>query len=221
MWGLETIKHINAERKEEIESGNVDHEHAVPLLIEEDGELPEGSAGIPFIGDYRDPEWAVVPDHEALFVDTSGFGNDSEPALSQSQFLAKLEAGYGYALIEHGQFQGYVQKFYRIDANASESIQNLRRDDRDGGGGEGKVPVHAWPGGYTLTYITKDCAVLCGECANGKNGSEVLNASLENSDPQWFLEGVQTYDEGPTIQCDHCNADIESSYGDPDAPDED
>ena len=214
MYGLETIKAINAERKEEIESGNVDYDQATPLLIKDTGELPEGR-GIPFIGDYRDPEWAEVPDHEALFVDISGFGRNNEPALSQEQFLAKLEAGYGYALIEHGQFQGYVQKFYRISANASAEIEKLRRDS------SGEVPAFAWPGGYPIVYYTKDNGTLCPDCANGRNGSEVLNADLEDSDPSWFLEAGRTYDEGPTIQCEHCNADIESSYGDPDEPDED
>jgi len=57
---------------------------------------------------------------------------------------------------------------------------------------------------------------------NGEDGSEVGSDDVVyddgTSDPQWTVIAAGTYDEGPVIQCDHCNADIESSYGDPDAP---
>lgn len=43
--------------------------------------------------------------------DTSGVGEDDEPALSSRQLVEKLRSGYGYALTELGQFQGYVQEY--------------------------------------------------------------------------------------------------------------
>lgn len=64
---------------------------------------------IPFLADYVPKGWVKEPDE--FFVDTSGFGRDDEPALSHRQFalrLALLPPGWGVAMTEQGQFQGYV-----------------------------------------------------------------------------------------------------------------
>lgn len=66
----------------------------------------------PFIGSHRPKGWKLV---KRLFVDTSGFGTDNEPALSVTRLAAALEAGYGYALVESGQFQGYLGVFRKIN----------------------------------------------------------------------------------------------------------
>ena len=55
---------------------------------------------------------------------------------------------------------------------------------------------------------------MCPNCANGEHGSE---ASEDSEDPQWKLIGADVHWEGAPIQCDHCGADIESAYGDPEA----
>ncbi len=81
----------------------------------------------------------------------------------------------------------------------------------------GKLPAYAWPGGYPIIYSTSDGAWLCPACANGENGSDANEAS---DDPQWRLIACDVHWEGPDLQCEHCNADIESAYGDPDADDE-
>jgi hypothetical protein len=81
---------------------------------------------------------------------------------------------------------------------------------------DGSLPAFAWPGGYQIIYVTADNAVLCPACANGKNGSD---ASETSDDPQWKLVACDLYQEGPVIQCEHCQADIASDYGDPDEPD--
>lgn len=65
-------------------------------------------------------------------------------------------------------------------------------------------PPYAWPGGYTITYFTDDGSTLCAACAR--------EAVLANGE----TVSADTYDEGPTVQCDGCNAVLESSYGDPD-----
>lgn len=63
----------------------------------------------PFVGNRRYRSWKVV---ETFFVDSSGMGSESELALTARRFITeKLEAGFGYALIEVGQFQVYVGKF--------------------------------------------------------------------------------------------------------------
>lgn len=77
-------------------------------------------------------------------------------------------------------------------------------------------------GSYTILYQCADGGELCAACVNGENGSEVGSDDAVyddgTSDPQWTVVSAGPYYEGPVIQCDHCNADIESSYGDPDAP---
>ena len=74
---------------------------------------------------------------------------------------------------------------------------------------DGSLQAYAWPGGYPIYYMTID-AVLCPDCANGGNGSD---ASETNEDPQWRLVGYAVHYEGAPLQCEHCNAQIESAYG--------
>jgi hypothetical protein len=65
----------------------------------------------PFIGRYIPKGWHLI--HE-YFVDSSGFGEQGEAALTVSQFIAKLTPGHGYALREVGQFQVYVGEYVRL-----------------------------------------------------------------------------------------------------------
>jgi hypothetical protein len=66
----------------------------------------------------------------------------------------------------------------------------------------------AWPGGYTVEYVTPAGTVLCADCAR----SEVLdNRGTVYAD---------IYYEGPAEYCADCNREIESTYGDPDAEEE-
>ena len=60
---------------------------------------------------------------------------------------------------------------------------------------------YAWPGGYTVIFMNDMGDVLCADCAKRDfitNGTDIT---------------AGTYDEGPTMYCDECNAEIESSYG--------
>ena len=120
MMDLQTMR----EREDEAAAGAKDQE-LEPAEAEEgilnlwkEGKVPTPIEGIPFLGDYVPPGWEEVPfDDPAqprLFVDTSGFGGDGEPALTQDQFFKRLEAGYGYAIVEAGQFQAYVARFKRV-----------------------------------------------------------------------------------------------------------
>jgi hypothetical protein len=75
---------------------------------------------------------------------------------------------------------------------------------------DGTLPAYGWPGGYPIFYVTADGGVLCPECGNGRNGSE---ASENTDDAQWRLVGGDVHWEGEPLQCEHCNASIESAYG--------
>jgi hypothetical protein len=65
----------------------------------------------PFIGDYTPKGWEKVDEH---FVDSSGFGGPTEPALTQQSFYRRLQAGHGYAITEAGQFQVYIGEFRKV-----------------------------------------------------------------------------------------------------------
>lgn len=80
---------------------------------------------------------------------------------------------------------------------------------------KGEFPAFAWPGGYPIAYTTADAGTLCAGCANGQNGSEASTDTDAPSD--WRLVSGDVHWEGPPLTCDHCAAEIESAYGDPDA----
>lgn len=72
-----------------------------------------------------------------------------------------------------------------------------------------ELAAYAWPGGYPIIYITKGGSWLCADCATKEIRAWMYN---ESDDPPTEYD---TYLEGPVMQCDDCNADIESAYGDP------
>jgi hypothetical protein len=66
---------------------------------------------------------------------------------------------------------------------------------------------YAFPGGYPIYYLAKDCGVLCPECAGLP---ECAQASPDDS--QWYLIGAECNYENPALSCDHCGKRIESAY---------
>lgn len=69
---------------------------------------------IPFLADYLPTGWKVVNVDEDYFVDISGFGSPGEPAMTMqalARLIASKPADHGWALVEHGQFQGYVREY--------------------------------------------------------------------------------------------------------------
>jgi hypothetical protein len=86
------------------------------------------------------------------------------------------------------------------------SIEKMRKLQVDNGG---ELPAFTFPGAYPLYYLDSDNSVLCPKCAND---------SLSDPDelPNFKPCEYDAYFEGPAMQCDSCNVDIESAYGDPD-----
>ena len=83
---------------------------------------------MPFLGDYLPEGWARVSleaesdrkgvkmdDNDgfgAYFVDSSGMGADYEPAIPADRLVKEyLEPGFGYAIVQAGQFQVKIGKF--------------------------------------------------------------------------------------------------------------
>lgn len=94
--------------------------HKLPLVVEvedlkylDDLGLARHILRAPFLGSSYTPEgWEQSPDD--LFVDTSGFGTDSEPALSWPQLGAAVREfgpGVGYGFTHVGQFQAYLSVY--------------------------------------------------------------------------------------------------------------
>lgn len=101
MMDLGTIRRLNAQStRAAARSGNL------PRLWDGD----DKAFRCPYVGD-RTPRGYRRTAREPLFVDTSGFGSTSEPALTQAQFVAAMTPGMFYGMTEHSQFQGYVAEF--------------------------------------------------------------------------------------------------------------
>jgi hypothetical protein len=73
------------------------------------GIIEEGRAfPFPFIGSYVPKNFTKMSE---FFVDSSGFGGPSEPALTKGQFIKQLTIGRYYAITEVGPFQCYVGEY--------------------------------------------------------------------------------------------------------------
>lgn len=90
------------------------------------------------------------------------------------------------------------------------TVKELLAKDPDG---DDKLPAFAWPGGYPILYYCKDGTELCPDCAN----LALENFGVGEEDKPKLAD---VYYEGPSVFCGHCNKEVESAYGDPDAPEE-
>lgn len=106
------------------------HEKSKPFFVtEQDLVMYRASdraigLNIPSIGDHLPAGWRRVDiakawgentrgagELNAFFVDKTGEGLASEPALTLPAFLSTIKAGYGYATVEEGPYQVYVGVF--------------------------------------------------------------------------------------------------------------
>ncbi len=68
---------------------------------------------------------------------------------------------------------------------------------------------YAWPGGYPILFLNDRLDILCAKCAR----EEFIMRNVDIT--------CDIYYEGPPYQCEECNAEIESAYGDPDEEESD
>ncbi len=86
----------------------------VPLL---GPHLPEGWERVD-ISEWEDDEGIYPDDNDgfgAYFVDSSGFGERGEAALTIDQFVDLLKPWLSYGVVGHGQFQVKVGVFRKVD----------------------------------------------------------------------------------------------------------
>lgn len=78
----------------------------VPLIAKYDKD--EAVFGCPDLGNFVPKGWKEI---KRYFVDNSGFGLESEMALTCGQFQDNIKEGKGYAIVGTGQFQVYIGEF--------------------------------------------------------------------------------------------------------------
>ncbi len=96
-------------RKQAIQAAREKHQ---PYLFEEEDRDTFPPFPFPNIGSYRPKGWKLV---NSLFCDSSGMGSVGEPALTCKQLIDRLRVGYGYAIIETGEFQAYIGEFEKTN----------------------------------------------------------------------------------------------------------
>ena len=106
MFDLRTIQAMNREH-----AARAAKEGRLPYIVwaEDLDNMPPFP--FPNLGNYVPDGWKLDKEY---FVDSSGFGQEGEPALTIDQFLKVVEVGKGYALTECGQFQLYVGEYTKL-----------------------------------------------------------------------------------------------------------
>jgi hypothetical protein len=107
MMDLKTIRDLS--RKQAAKAARL---HKKPYLFEEEDRGSFPPFPFPNIGDYRPKGWELT---DSYFVDKTGMGYDDEPAMPIERLIKKLKAGYGYAIIEEGEFQLYIGEFKQVN----------------------------------------------------------------------------------------------------------
>lgn len=110
------ISGMELERLNRAATRRAAHAGKVPIPFEECDRAhvsaADGEWFMPFIGD-RVPRGYKRTDRDPAFCDHSGFGSESEPAMTLRRLAEWLRSGYYYGVIESGQFQSYVGEFER------------------------------------------------------------------------------------------------------------
>lgn len=75
---------------------------------------------------------------------------------------------------------------------------------------------YAWPGGYPKILILHDGATICAKCAKGEY-RQISNETRHCLSGGWRAAAVGVHWEGAPVICEHCSAETESAYGDPEA----
>lgn len=74
---------------------------------------------------------------------------------------------------------------------------------------------YAFPGGYPKVLIMLDGECICAKCAK-ENYRLISLETRKRYRGGWQAVGVDIHWEGAPMVCSHCNAEIESAYGEPD-----
>ncbi len=122
MWSLETLAAINAEIETEARRQNLEPYHpSGPEEVEAMESFP-----FPSLGDIPD-DWEET---ESFWVDHTGWGKASEPALTIDQFRSLLydhvadNPDDAYAITEEGPFQLVVSALRRVRSDVADTLNS-------------------------------------------------------------------------------------------------
>lgn len=104
MYDLKTIIEMNKKAGKQAKENKIE-----PLVARYDKD--EAIFESPDLGNFIPKGWKEV---KRYFVDSSGFGLESERALTGNQFQDNIKEGFGYAIVETGQFQVYIGEFEKL-----------------------------------------------------------------------------------------------------------
>lgn len=107
MMGLETLKAMNAEAARKARANGKE-----PQVVT----CFEDARSIPFLGDACEDFDEQMDRVDTLFVDTSGWGADDEPALSTRQFEARIDE----LVAEHDEAHARLMKAAREAREAAQ-----------------------------------------------------------------------------------------------------
>lgn len=120
MMDLATIRNMSRDA-----AATAAEEDRIPFAVEREdledwkatlamGKLPK--LPFPSIGDHVPAGFEIIEDGE-LFVDSSGLGSESDPAITiRSLIMDHIQPGFAYAITSIGQFQIYIGKFRKVKA---------------------------------------------------------------------------------------------------------
>ncbi len=119
VWGL---LHLDVEPAvydiDEIEAalgGDYDLLEKIPSI---GADLPSNWVRVKLVDIEPDQRGVIEIDNEgygAYLVDSSGFGHRYESALTVTEFVERLQPGYGYAIVDRGEYQNVIGVFQSID----------------------------------------------------------------------------------------------------------
>lgn len=78
---------------------------------------------------------------------------------------------------------------------------------------DGKLPAVAFPGGYSILYLTTDGDTLCSACVNDPENP--IHFVDEEEFDDWTIESDFIHWEGEPDECAHCGRELPSEYGIP------
>ncbi len=114
MISLEHIKQLSDEA-----AVQAAEENKQPFVFWDDADIQSNLRNIPNIGSHEPEGWEEYG--KPLFADKSGFGNPDEPSLTFAHLTGAIRAiidrsakSVGFAIVEEGQFQLYIQPFRRV-----------------------------------------------------------------------------------------------------------
>jgi hypothetical protein len=86
-----------------------------------------------------------------------------------------------------------------------QDVESLLKSDDQGRPGE--LPTFAWPGGYTMFYLTGDGSELCAKCATEilkryKSGESCYSGEVPMA---YGAYGVTQDFSDYVVRCDNCN----------------